>query len=237
MKKIVLAFCLLGIFAKNLVAEQSGFMLGIGYNYGKLDRKVEFPPSLTSKTQSSSGGTFGFGALFGFKYFFVPKFGFRAYLDAEARLARVEKPAFFSSTTVEPVVANTSYGAYMDLLYNLQDFKTRSHGLFAGLGLVNTSYSKDIMSITIETPNNNPFNPFKVTRTTYSKAASNVGLVGNLGYRFHQHRRLGDKGYSLEFGVKYPFFETQSQIETPHGLVTATAGQNFNFYMRYIFSF
>ncbi|NDJ27196.1 outer membrane beta-barrel protein [Campylobacter sp. MIT 12-8780] len=221
-------FCFLLAFTKALFAEESGIILGAGMSAGfiKTNGEITSSSSATMSNSSASGSTLGLGFLAGYKYFITPKFGLRAYADIEAKISSKKNEA---SPSASLILANSSYGAYVDMLYNFIDSKRSSHGLFAGLGFVNTKWSKDIMAVEIR-------NSSYFLTQTYGKSASESGLVGNIGYRFYSQTNNGS-GSSFEFGVKVPFSTSKADIDTPYGSFSVEAKQQFDFFVRYIYSF
>lgn len=213
-----------GTFA---LAEDSGIFIGVGYGYGEFRQEasgsfdINGTPIATGKNTIKTDG-FSVGVLAGYKYFFNPFVGVRAYANVD-----VSTPEFEADGGKEDATL-VNYGGNLDLLVNFIANEKADFGLFAGVGVGgNWWISKDIAEAKRD---------FKEAGFRIKDSGLDVAL--NAGLRVNAARQ-----HSAEIGVRVPFKPVVMLDET-----LANAGgvrvnmklqyaQMYSVFARYIFSF
>ncbi|MGX3044352.1 outer membrane beta-barrel protein [Helicobacter sp. T3_23-1056] len=183
--KCVLAIALASPLA---IAEQSGAFVGVEVGYGDAHFKsVVFytDTNLNEKaTYSYTGDGVTEGFIAGYKHFFTPFLGLRAYINVNALHGSITMSGITYSGT------QLNYGANVDFLGNFIAKENIDFGGFVGLGLGgNTWFGKDI-------DNEEKQMQQKLTKTSFD-VALNVGLRTNIA-----------KHHGVEIVARVPFLPT-----------------------------
>ena len=127
--KIAMSFALAGILgASGALAETSGVFVGLqgNTNFGSMTNKTEYEGGDSEKNTNTQNQI---GVLGGYKFFFMPEFGVRAYgvLNYQNRQNKYESGKDTDSTL--------GVNANVDALYNFVSTESLDFGLFAGVSL------------------------------------------------------------------------------------------------------
>lgn len=203
--KILLA---LFIFSSTVAAEESGIILGVGAGYGGSSFSAKGAYNLKLK-----GGGFDINAMLGYKYFFTPSLGLRAYGNLGYFNLKFNDGI---DTYKMPLIG---YGVNADFLYNFIAKENYDIGLFVGTWLGgNTVSGNDIK--TLEQAANEV--GVKLHKSSFDMGL-NVGLRSNL-YKY----------FGIELEAKLPF--TYSKI-IDDKLAVYKIKKNYNINAKLIFSF
>ena len=151
MRKIGLSLVLVGILgATNAVAEESGAFIGVQAGYGSANGKWTATEEMTQGEAVSAKfknmSSFRYGLLAGYKHFFTPAFGVRAYanFDLGTKYSKDATETVNGNAADVSLKVNTyNINANVDALYNFITNDALDFGIFGGLSLGYTHHKAD----------------------------------------------------------------------------------------------
>lgn len=243
MTKIAIALGVASALASHSAnAEQSGVILGaevgyggasIKYNSKSYNETAEGQPYASPYNLEYDGGGVKYGLIIGYKHFFTPKLGLRAYANLAAMHASLTTKEDVSNEWKKVSATMLNYGVNVDFLGNFISLEKVDFGGFVGLGLVaNTWLGKSI----------NDYQKFidsygygwKLNKTGFD-VALNVGLRANIA-----------KYHGIEIVARVPFVATtilnKSATNTENDYTTTASRKDnlhnpYNISVRYVVSF
>ena len=203
--KIAIASSVAWVTSQSALAEQSGVIIGaeVGYggasvrDYGSYSETV----IATGQTYNGSGttkydgGGVKYGFIVGYKHFFTPKLGLRAYANISAMHPSLTTKENVTNQWKKVSATMLNYGVNVDFLGNFISLEKVDFGGFVGLGLgANTWLGKSI----------DDYQKFidkdgygwKLNKTGFD-VALNVGLRANIA-----------KYHGVELVARVPFVAT-----------------------------
>ena len=152
MRKIGLSLVLVGILgATSAVAEESGVFVGVQAGYGGANGEWTAVDAFTGAGQdysfkSNNMSSFRYGLLAGYKHFFTPAFGVRAYanFDLGTKYSKDATETVNGNAADVSLKVNTyNINANVDALYNFITNDALDFGIFGGLSLGYTHHKAD----------------------------------------------------------------------------------------------
>lgn len=238
MKKVLFKILLLFItLSTSALAEESGVILGFSVGYGNEKIKASMPTS-TAFVQlvdgsriydsTTSGGGVDIGAILGYKFFFTPSLGLRAY-------GNFNYQPEFSDSTGDTKITLMNYGVNLDFLYNFLSSENYDMGLFVGLGLGGNTFGGDTISKLEKSA--------KVVRDGVDLSTTGFDMGLNIGLRANLYKYFG-----IELGARVPFvsnkiasvdFAKLPSVDGSNILGTGTLSvkRNYSINAKLVFSF
>ncbi len=242
--KIAIASSVACVTSQNALAEQSGVIIGAEVGYGGASVRDYGSYSdtdiATGQTYNSSwttkydGGGVKYGFIVGYKHFFTPKLGLRAYANISAMHPSLTTKEDVANQWKKVSATMLNYGVNVDFLGNFISLEKIDFGGFVGLGLgANTWLGKSI----------DDYQKFidryrygwKLNKTGFD-VALNVGLRANIA-----------KYHGIELVARVPFVATtilnKSATNAQEGYNTERESRKdnlhnpYNISLRYVVSF
>ena len=218
--KIALSFALAGILgASTALAETSGVFVGLqgNTNFASTINKEESENSKNKTTITQNQ----IGILGGYKFFFMPEFGVRAYGVLNYQNSQNKQDDSKTTTNILGVNAN------VDALYNFISTESLDFGLFAGVSLGYASNAEKT-----EYPAND-YSQGNTTKRTISGFDAGI----NFGLRANVAQNHGLELYS-RFGLtEQKKDETEKDYDGTEYKTTYKNKQPYTIGLRYTYSF
>ena len=243
MRKIGLSLVLVGILgATSAVAEENGAFAGLGLGYGGANGKWTATEEMTQGEAVSAKfknmSSFRYGLLAGYKHFFTPAFGVRAYASfdlgtkysKDANMAVSDGAGGTMNIKLSPEVNSYNINANVDALYNFITNDALDFGIFGGLSLGYAHHKVDLEVNTGETAED---------KMKFDGKLSGFDLGINFGFRANIATNHGVELYS-RFGV-LQFKDDVSYTDAEDATFSLKAPfelrQPYQVGLRYTFSF
>ena len=216
--KVVTSIVVASALASISVAEESGAFLGAEKGYGDAEYKTKATIANNSSTTAYDGWGVKHGFIVGYKHFFTPFIGIRAYANINALHGSIKLEG---GTTFE--VTQLNYGGNVDLLGNFIAKENIDFGGFVGLGLGGNSWlGKDIDDLETTA---------KLMGTKLNKTGVYVALNVRLRTNIAKH-------HGIEIAARVPFLPTTLiKVSQQGGAFETTLASRYSITARYTFSF
>ncbi|MGX3098256.1 outer membrane beta-barrel protein [Helicobacter sp. 23-1046] len=254
-KLLLAGLCAIVLASTQVKAEESGVFVGAQVMYGDLVYTEDIPrqtgytlPATAPKFTSTNTGP-GYGVVGGYKHFFSPFFGFRAYGSFYYNQFTFQTPTVSFGQAPSPVlnleggkssIYQFNLTANAEALFNIIAGENFNLGVFGGLG-IGFQYWKSKRIDTMYDFHQILLSSYNVTQPKAEDRRFGIALNWNVGVRTNIL-----KYHSIEVGAMIPMFnttifdyETYYALNAPNSLIThkVDARQSYNAFVRYTFGF